>query len=85
MKNVNRSFRHQRVPGTPQRFAQSQHRRQQDVDVAGLDLLNCANVQIDQFSQFFLGDFPAHPLAAEIDAESLDLRGLLGVESHTPY
>ncbi len=47
--------------------------------MAGFDFLNSPDVQIHQFSQFFLCDFFSHPLPAEIRAECFQLRGLFGV------
>jgi hypothetical protein len=69
----------QRIPRTAQRFAQSQRRREQDIDVAGLDLLHGADVQVHQLGQFFLCDFSVHSFPANILAESFDLRGLFGI------
>ena len=72
------------VPSTPQRLLEPHHGRQQDVDVAGLDFLDRPDVQIHQFGQFFLGDFPGHPLPANIAAESRYLCFLFGIERHAP-
>ena len=47
--------------------------------MAGLDLLDGANVQIHEFSEFFLGDFTAHPRPADTAAEGAQLAGLFGI------
>jgi hypothetical protein len=44
--------------------------------LAGLDLLDGADIQVHQFGQLLLGDFTGHPLPPDIAAESFDLRGL---------
>ena len=66
----------QTFPRTAQCLLQTQHRRQQNVHMAGFNLLDGANIQIDQFGQLFLGDFVAHSLTANVAAESLQLHGL---------
>jgi len=53
--------------------------------MAGFDFLNGPDVQIHQFGQLFLRDFFSHPLSAEIRAECFKLRGLFGVQRHTPH
>jgi hypothetical protein len=51
----------------------SEHGRQQDVDVAALDLLNGADVQIDQFREPLLRQFLSHPLSADVGPEGQTL------------
>jgi len=67
------------VPLAPQRLFQSQHRGQQDVDMAGLNFLDGADVQIHRLGEFLLRDFSGHPLPANIHAERLELRRLSGI------
>jgi len=55
---------------------QPPHRCQQDVHVAGFDLLDRADVQIHQLGQLLLRDFFSHPFPADIAPERLELRGL---------
>jgi len=64
------------IPRALQRMMQPLDGRQQDVHMAGLDLLDGADVQVHQFGQFLLGDFTGHPLPADVSAETLDLSGL---------
>ena len=68
------------VPFGTQRFFQTVHRGQQDVDMTGLDFLDGADVQINRFSKFLLRDFSGHPLPANIHAERLELRRLSGIQ-----
>jgi hypothetical protein len=58
---------------------QSQHRCQQNIHVAGLNLRDDADVQIHPFSQFFLGDFLRHPLPADLAAERFELDHMFGI------
>ena len=66
-------------PRTIQHLLQPQHRRQQNVHMAGFNLLDGANIQIDQFGQLFLSYFFSHPLTPNIGSESLQLRCLFGI------
>lgn len=47
--------------------------------MAGLDLLNRADVEIHEFGKFFLGDLAAHPHPADTAAEGAQLAGLFGI------
>ncbi len=50
--------------------------------MAGLDLLDGADVQIHEFGEFFLGDFAGHPHPADTAAEGAQLAGLFGIKWH---
>ena len=60
-------------------MVQAQHGGQQDVHMAGLNLLDGADVEIHPFGQLFLGDFFSHPLPADLAAERLELGRLFGI------
>ena len=66
--------RQQLAPAASQRLLEAQHRRDQNVDLASLDLLQSADVQVGQFSQSFLRHLPAHAYPAHARTQRLQLR-----------
>lgn len=64
---------HQIVPSTSQSVLDPPGRGEEDVDLAGLDSLDVANVQVHLFGQFLLGNGPGVAFTADILAELLDI------------
>jgi hypothetical protein len=57
-------------PRAAQRLLDSYRRRHEHVNASGLDLLDGADVQVNQFGQAFLGDFLFHPLTADVCSDT---------------
>ncbi len=71
---VARSTAHQRIPRATQGRLQTLDGREQDVQFAGLNLLDRARVDLHQFGELFLGEAARDAFPAHIRAE----RGKLG-------
>ena len=75
--------RHKPLPRAFQCALQSKNSRHQNVDVAALNLLNSADVQIDEFCQPLLREIASHPLAADIGSKGHTL-GISSSFRHAP-
>jgi len=67
------SFLHQVIPGAPQSVLDPPGRGEEDVDLASLDPLDVADVEVHLFGQFLLGNGPGVAFTADILAELLDI------------
>lgn len=65
------SLSQQIIPRTTQGASDPSGRRQEDVDLPGLDTLHVTNVQVHLFGQFLLGEAPGATLTADTLAELL--------------
>lgn len=67
------NMRHQLVPLTLQGRLETDERGAEDVQLAGLDLLDRPWIETDQFSQPFLGELPLDPKAPDVGSQTLEL------------
>jgi hypothetical protein len=74
----------QSVPGAIQGALDAEQRGQQDIELARLDFLHGANVQIDQFRQSFLRQPAGCALPTHVRAKPIQLRCDLFAERHGP-
>ena len=66
-------LRKQFGPGAGQGALNAQDGRDQDVDVAGFDFLNRAEIQVGQFREALLGDCPGGSLTANITSQPAEI------------
>ena len=78
------SLRQELAPGATQGRLKPDSRRDQDIDVTGLDFLDRADVEIDEFRQAFLGHSFFNPLTTDIGPELLELPLYGGIIRHAP-
>lgn len=79
-----KSLRQQPVPWAAQSFLKPDHGGHQDIDPARLNLLNRADVQVNQFGESFLGHGLSGSLAADVRAQLLQLPFNNQVSLHAP-
>lgn len=74
---------HQIVPRTLQCALKSENRREKNRDVAGLNLLDCPDVEVGEFRQPFLRQIPLHPHAADVGTKGHSI-GIISVFRYAP-
>jgi hypothetical protein len=75
--------RHQFIPRTFQRMLKPQDGGEENVDVARLDLLHGADVEVHQFGETFLRQTLGRPRSADVGPES-HRRGIFSAFRHAP-
>jgi hypothetical protein len=75
--------RHQFIPRTFQRMLKPQDGGEEDVDVARLDLLHGADVEVHQFGETFLRQTLSRPRSADVGPESYRRR-IFSAFRHAP-
>ena len=77
-------LRHQLVPAAAKRLVNPHDRGEQDIDLARLDLLDGANIEIHLLRQTLLRDGPSHPLTAHVSPEGSTFFGAQRAIGHAP-